>query len=1215
MKKTFLTLGVLFSLCGLGIVVGCGNEGEESKASAVTFTGKDLVYVLAGDDSPLESFASATDSQGNSVQVRVKDNGNFNASSAGRYTVVYEAGEGTASVEKSVVLEVVSPTVVLPGAFAVNEIFEIGQPDIECSAESVDISCFYKLGGGDWLELVFDEGAASAEFSECGKYDFKFIFDLDGQRLEKELSAEGYSVSVDDSKRVATVGEIYEIGTPVFSDNIDSDYSVTYREGDGEWKTPSGTDGNYTFSCEKTGYYTVRYSAECNGIAFDYDFELYTRKAGMDIDLEGADGTHFGMGNSQYENNGKGQALLEISSAWSNDGRYSLKQTSGTYWAGMVYSRPLDVGESNVLVCYIYSEEDYDNVQMSVYTDGENYVEADRFSIRSGAHKYYIAFQKEFSQVKKLIMQATSSTFYIDSLDFALLDVSNVLSLGKVEIDGSGLNAGDTLTLPEPTVSSTVHSKEDLKNGTLRVFAKTETDEEFEIPRGSDGKFSFKVKPAGYTFRYVFEYDDDIAELSVFANIAKFNLTADCPETVIVGERTEIKNIAGHASDSAITVTLLGNGKNEVLKKDGNVYYFSVDVPGYYRIRIYAENADKNGETEYEFYAREYDMTLDFEGVNENRGYVQSYTAEGMNGYVSLSKDWANDGKYSIYFDMISTKVWYGTKGMNIDVVNGSNSVTFTMKALANFQKDTIIWIETDKGSFYSEAFRIKAGVNTYKLRFGANASGVLGANLPSFGAVKTFAFACVDAASGYTEDKGKYFYIDSVVFHPYSEFSTTFVRPEIAMGETYILTPPAVTSEYLTPDEISALEFWVVYETPDGQSIRILPKDGKYEIIFDKPGIYKLTLSYRHRYCIRTATYEYAYGTIIFEPELPEKFVTDEDILLEQPILESEEDISGAEVKISYSPKGKNEFIDLTKKLGKFVLNEKECGYYTLRYEVVCGAIQVVKDFDIYIRQAGVFMDFEAEGSNGYVDTPYENEHFLPELSDEWSYDGNNSVKVEFYSDAWYGFTHSSDSFVVPAGTDKLSVWIKSETTFTYNSLLAFTAYDSSSKKYVWYYTEEFKIQAGINVYEVGIRLYTNLSQAIDFTPAQAGRIDKFVFHTEKCTPDSPDFGLTAYFDSIRFMDTEESNFNDLTLLPAHVNQPYTLSYASPSGFSDEHLIVSYRKEGSSEWIDMYESKSYDGAEEIVYTFDFTGRIDIRIIAVSGNLFASWQGSITVSA
>lgn len=1205
MKKRFLMLVAGASLCCIW-AAACGGNEEDGEPS-VTISGNEIVYVLSGDDISLDTVVTAVDETGASVPVTVRSDGGFDASVAGSYDVTFSAEKKGARAEKTIVVEVVSPSISLPEVFAVGEELSLSLPTVECSASSVSVALFWRFGTGNWQEIAFTDGTAEAAFTEAGTYEFRCTFDLDGQELEKTLTSEGYSVGVDSAALAAEVGKTYAVPQPVFSDNVDDDYSTYYRaEGDAEW-----TEGT-SFVCPEAGYYSVRYSGTVGGTPFDYEYELYARQPGMDIDLEGADGAHYGMGDAQYEFNGHGAALLEVSDAWSKDGRYSLRQTSGTYWSGFSYNRSVTVGESNVLVCYIYSERTYENVEMCIYPDATNYVSAEPFTVLEGEHKYFIAFDGTFSEIKQIIMHAVNSTFYIDAMDFTLLDVSDILSLESVEIDGSGLDEGDILVLPEPEVRSSVYTKEELENGTLRVFASMDGGEEREILRDGEGRFSFAVAPGNYTFRYVFECEDSFAYLTVSAKLVQFNLTADCPEEAVVGERIEVTNIAGHTPDSTVTVTVRGKNYNRVVEEQDGKYVFYVNESGYYTVLIQAESPDRSGEAEYEFYAREYDMALDFEGVGEHRGYVDSYVASGLSGYVPLSDEWANDGGYSIYIDMVTANAWYGVKNMRIPVPVDSDSVTFVINGSAAFSRSVVLWIETDTGSYYSESFMIQSGVHSYTLRFGASASGVLGGTLPEFGEVRTFALACVDTSS--RVDVGKSFYIDSVVFHPYSEFSVEFTRPEIEFGTVYELTPPTAESDYLTEEELSELEFIVEYTTPDGETDVLEPEGGKYFILFEEPGGYRLSLTYRNRYCTRSAVYEYAFGTVDFEPEFPEVFLTGEDIVLEEPELNSEDDISDAEVTVYCAPENSDEFVELPKRLGRFILHENRSGYYVLRYVVEWDGKEVSRDFRIYIRQSGVFMDFEEDGSNGYVGTPYENMTFLPELSEDWSYDGNRSVKVQFYSNAWYGFTYPSGMFTVPAGTDKLSVWVKSDRTFTYTSFIAFTAYDSVTDSYIWYYTDEFRIEAGVNVYEVGLRLYTNLAQSVDFTPAMAGDIGAFTFHTEQVDENSPDFGSTVYFDSIRFLDTEESNFNDFTLLPAYKDQPYTFDYASPSGFVDEYLVVSYRRENSSEWVDIYVSEAYDGVEEIVWTFDFTGRVDIRIVATSGALFASYRGTLVIS-
>lgn len=1215
MKKFIITLLAVLALCSFAAFAGCNNNKTDNKQPPV-ISGGDKIYVLTGSDEALENMISAADEDGNPVSVTVADSGGYDVDTAGSYTVRYTAENDGATAEKTVTVEVVDPAIDVPAVFMAGQALVITQPAPTSSASSVTVSLAYRLSGAaNWQDAAFTDGSASLDLSESGSYEFRFTYNFDGQTAETTVSAEAYTVSVPTEKRTATVGEAYEVAAPVFSENVSGTYTVSYKaDGAENWTPLTADQGRYTITFPISGYYTVRYSGQCGETQFNYDFELYARESGMDIDLEGADGTHYGEGDKQADI-GEGQTSLTVSDEWAHDGRYSLLHDDhgSSFWSGIEFSRPRDVEEnSNVLVCYIYSRQEYNNVQMCVYYDGDNYVEATPFTIREGEHKYYISFNGTFSQVKILQMQANSSSFYIDALDFTNLDISNILSLGDVTIDGSDLNSGDTLVLPVPEVTSSVHSADDLKGGTMRVYAQADEEEPFEVTLNEQGQYAFIVKPATYTFRYVFEYDGDVAERTFTANIAKFNITADCPTSAVVGQEMTVGNIQGYTEGSAVTVTVTdGAGSSTTLTASEGSYAFTPERVGYYTVRIEANSGDRFGDAEYRFYAREYDMALDFEGVGENRGYVKSYTENpSLNGYVPLSTDWANDGQYSIYFNMVAANVWYGTKGFNISVPGGSNAVTFVANGYMDFAKDVVLWIETDTGSCYSEAFRIKAGVHTYTLRFGATAAGGSVDSLKNFGAVKTLAFACVDTTD--RSDVGKYFYMDSVVFHPYSEFDVTFTRPEISLNEEYELTPPTVTSDYLSPEEIEALQFSVSYIGPDGERVEVKPFGGTYTLHFTEAGVYSLTLSYSNRYCTHEATYEYAFGTILFEAELPDSFVTGEDIQLTRPELVSDTDVSDAVVSVSYSRAGEDDFEPLTQRLGKFIFNVSESGRYVLRYTVDCGNIHVSKDYEIFVRQAGVFMDYEKEGSNGYVDTYYGSSHFLPELTSEWSYDGDNSVKVEFRSDGWYGFTYTEGMFTVPEGTDKVSVWVRSDRTFTYASFIAFTSRNSEGS-YVWYYTDEFIIEAGVNVYEVGLREYGSLAPVEDLTPSLAGDLGVFTFHTENCTVDSPDFASVVYFDSIRFLNASEYGFSDMTFQPARQGEVYTVDYASPNGFVGENIVISYRRQGESEWNVMYETDAYDGSD-ITYTFDFTGTVDIRIVAVSGELFATYKDSLTIS-
>ena len=106
-------------------------------------------------------------------------------------------------------------------------------------------------------------------------------------------------------------------------------------------------------------------------------------------------------------------------------------------------------------------------------------------------------------------------------------------------------------------------------------------------------------------------------------------------------------------------------------------------------------------------------------------------------------------------------------------------------------------------------------------------------------------------------------------------------------------------------------------------------------------------------------------------------------------------------------------------------------------------------------------------------------------------------------------------------------------------------------------------------------------------------------------------DFGAQMYFDEIRFGNSEDASLN-VTLQSATVGKEYTIDYNSPNGFGREKIQVSYRKEGETEWRDIYVTKSYKG-EAITYTFDFEGKADIRIIAYCKDKSVLFRGTLTI--
>lgn len=979
---------------------------------------------------------------------------------------------------------------------------------------------------------------------------------------------------------------------------MSGDPAISYRRS-GDEEFTAATNGK--FVCPEPGYYEVKYTVTAAGKTLDYIHEAYARKAGIVMDFEGVDGTHYGMADRQWSDNGAGAAMLEVSGDWAHDGRYSLKQTSNAFWAGMIYNRPLTLdAEADTMVCYIYSKEEYKNTDFCIYTDETNYGIVN-FTVKKGVHKYYLKFDKPFGVIRELRTHSVRSTFYIDSVEFGTYDVSNVLSLEAVTINGSALSNGDTLTLPVPAVTSSIYDETALSGGTMKLFASRDGEEEIEIEKNASGAFTMIAATGTYRFRYVFECEGSVAERVITANVAKYDLTATVPTAGVIGETVQISDIAGGEAGDEVTVSVTDpDGEKITAVKNGDKFEFTPGKIGYYEVYIKVQGDGKWGELTETLYVREPDMALDFEGVGEHRGYVTSYTENpNLAAYVPVTDEWAYDGKYSTYFNVSTNSQWYGFKNINLAVPSGSNSVTFVIRAGSDYTKPVTWWVDTDNGDYYAEGFMIKAGVHSYTVKVSVSAA-------KTFGTIKQFAF------NPNADDLNKPFYLDAVVFHPYTEFSAEITRPDIKLGNEYTFTRPEITSEYLTAEEIEAIEMIVEVEK-DGVATTVQPSDGALKLTLTERGIYSVTITLKNKYAVHSAKFDYAFGTIAIDATLPAEFVTGSEYAFATPALTSEENIDGATVKISYAKKGSSAFTEMKKKLGKYVFNVNAAGEYVIRYEATKGDIKGSRDYEITVYQAGVFIDFEPDGRGGWVETYYDTPHFLPDLSEDWAYDGTHSLKVNFRSDAWYGFKYPEGLYSVPQGTDKISVWIKSDRTFANPSFLAFEAYDSAKEKYIWYYMDEFIIEEGVNLYEGRLRLYGNLETYVEFTPALAGSIRAFTFHTEGCTVDSPDFDSTVYFDSIRFSDTDTSNFNDLTILPAVKGQEYTLSYASPSGFIDENLVISYRKPGETEWITLYSADAYDG-EDITCTFDFAGKVDIRIIAMCGELFATYRGTLTIS-
>ncbi len=1203
MKKFFITtIAIIFAL-SLALMIGCGDKPDTPDGgkteTAVTITASDKAYVVTGDT--LDGLVTAKDESGNAVVVTVNNDGGFDNKTPGVYNVEFKAEKNGVTATKTVAVEVVGVDIDFPKAFIAGAI-TIPEPTVTVtSGETYMLNTEFSVGDMEFRSINFTDGEAELSFEVAGTYTIRAKVIIGGVTITKGVKSEGVTAVSDDSKYIAVAGGEFTVPAVAFSDNVSGAPAVSYR-GPGDEDFTAVTNGK--FVCGEVGYYEIKYAVTAAGETLEYIREAYARKSGMVMDFEGVDGTHYGMADRQWSDNGGGAAMLEVSDEWAHDGRYSLRllQKGDAFWAGMIYNRPLDLGAAaDTMVCYIYADKEYKNTDFCVYTDETNYCSAN-FTVKKGENKYFIKFNKTFSAIREFRAHTTGScTFYIDSVEFGNYDVSNVLSLGDVTINGSALSNGDTMTLPVPEATSSIYDEAALSGGTMKLYASRDGEEEFEIEKNASGAFTMIAATGTYRFRYVFECEGSVAERVITANVAKYDLTATVPTAGIIGETLQISDIAGGEAGDELTVEVtLPDGEKITATKNGDKFEFIPTEVGYYEVYIKAQGNGKWGELTEMLYVREADMAFDFEGVGEHRGYVTSYT-EGSHlaGYVPVTDEWAYDGKYSAYFNASSTSYWYGLKNINLAVPTGSNSVTFVIRSGSDYTKPVVWWVDTDNGSYYAEGFTIKAGVHSYTVKVSVDKS-------KTFGTVKQFAYAPP------ADDINKPFYLDAVVFHPYTEFDATFTRPELAFNTEYTFTRPEITSEYLTAEEIEAIEMIVEVEK-DGVATTVQPTDGALKLTITERGIYSVTITLKNKYAVHSTKFDYAFGTIAIDATLPEEFVIGAEYEFATPALTSEEDIDGAVVKISYAKKGSSAFTEMQKKLGKYVFNVNAAGDYVIRYEATKGDIKGTRDYEITVYQAGVFIDYESDGRGGWVETPYENAYFLPELSDEWAYDGTHSVKIEFRSNAWYGFSYPKGLYSVPQGTDKISVWVKSDRTFDHPSFIALEAWDSEKEKFVWYYMDEFVIEEGVNLYEGRLRLYGNLETYVEFTPALAGTIRAFTFHTEECDENSTDFGSVVYFDSIRFSDTDTANFNDLTILPAVKGQEYTLSYASPSGFIDENLLISYRKPGETEWITMYSADAYDG-EDITYTFDFAGKVDLRIIAIYGELFATYRGTLTIS-
>ena len=335
MKKFFITtIAIIFAL-SLALMIGCGekpdtpDDGETE--TSVTIAASDKAYVVTGG--ALDGIATAKDESGNALIVTVNNDGGFDNKTPGVYNVEFKAEKDGVTATKTVAVEVVGVDIDFPKAFIAGTI-TITEPAVTVtSGETYEVNTEFSVGDMEFRSINFTDGEAELTFEVAGTYTIRANVIIGGVTIGKGVTSEGVTAVSDDTKYIAVAGGEFTVPAVTFSDNASGDPAISYR-GPGDEEFTAATNGK--FVCPEPGYYEVKYTVTAAGKTLDYIHEAYARKAGIVMDFEGTDGTHYGMADRQWDQNGAGAAMLEVSDEWAHDGRYSLKQTSNAFWAGMI---------------------------------------------------------------------------------------------------------------------------------------------------------------------------------------------------------------------------------------------------------------------------------------------------------------------------------------------------------------------------------------------------------------------------------------------------------------------------------------------------------------------------------------------------------------------------------------------------------------------------------------------------------------------------------------------------------------------------------------------------------------------------------------------------------------------------------------------------------------------------------------------------------------
>ncbi len=379
----------------------------------------------------------------------------------------------------------------------------------------------------------------------------------------------------------------------------------------------------------------------------------------------------------------------------------------------------------------------------------------------------------------------------------------------------------------------------------------------------------------------------------------------------------------------------------------------------------------------------------------DNYGY---YSGFGEGNIISLSKDWAYDGEYSLKIhanDQWERKLSANSPGViarqtNLDAISfGYQADAFVVWVYSEYDfRDVTIQFDNNDDKWVSGTLQIKKGVNKQIVTLDKTIS-----------AYKRIRFEV---------HGNEPYYIDSLSFVQLANISV----PEID-GKQYdqgvgvaIEQPTFIPNpEFFTPEEIELATVKIQYEDINGVHEDILSGNGTTLTL--GAGDYDVTFIFT----VGKVTFTYVQNITVrkFECEFVEPFSLVK--LNEEITLTIVNSLSENATIVASIRKVGGEWSSLTVTDGKATINLTDAGDYEIKYVATQGELIEEEIYNLLVRKPNSIADFEInpDGSHvvvgGTVNTKQGN------ITTDWSKDGKYSYRIKAVGDdfAWVRYMDSN--------------------------------------------------------------------------------------------------------------------------------------------------------------------------------------------------------------